>query len=179
MKKNDKEKGKEAESGRKRKRVEEDNKVETQESWRAFVMAWMMKIDATLDGLVRKNEGLKKEVREMQRENIEDWREYFWEVRKVRKDMRVMEKWVRWIVECVEEKKSEEESEDGLEDGETRQDKGNEKLEEKSEETEKEMEAEGEKKMEDKMETDKETEKKAEEEKTEEEKGDRDVEMVE
>ena len=58
-------------------------------------MAWMMKMDATLSGLVKENEELKKEVREMWRENMEDWREYFQEVGKVRKDMRVMERWVR------------------------------------------------------------------------------------
>ena len=52
-----------------------------------------MKMDSTLDGLVKENEELRKEVREMQRENMEDQREYFWEVGKVRKDMRVMERW--------------------------------------------------------------------------------------
>ena len=56
----------------------------------------MMKMDVTLGGLVRENEELKKEVREMWRENMEDQKEYFQEVGKVRKDMRVMEWWVRW-----------------------------------------------------------------------------------
>ena len=65
-------------------------------------MARMMKMDVTLNGLsglVKENEELKKEIREMQRENMEDRREYFQEVEKVRKDLRVMEWWVRWIVE--------------------------------------------------------------------------------
>ena len=124
-KKNEKGKGKETESRRKRKRVEEDKEddeyeeVKTQESWRAFVMAQMMKMDAMLNGLsglVKENkEELKKEIREMWRKNMEDRREYFWKVGKVRKDIRVMEWWVRQIVEWVEDKKLEEESEDELE----------------------------------------------------------------
>ena len=77
VKKNDKGKGKEVESGRKRKRVEEDDedeydRVEMQESGRAFVLAQIIKMDEILDGLVRENEELKKEVREMRRENMED-----------------------------------------------------------------------------------------------------------
>ena len=71
----------------------------------------MMKMDLTLEGLVRENEELWKEVREMRKENTEDRQEYFREVGKVQMDTRVMEKWVRRIVEWVEEKKLEEESE--------------------------------------------------------------------
>ena len=181
------EKGKGWKNRRKWKRVEEDNdddykEAELQESWRAFVMAQMMKMDSMLDRLVKENEELRKEVREMQRANTEDWREYFWEVGKVRKDMRVMERWVRRIVEWVEDKKLEKESEgkseDRLEDGEMRQEMEIQELEKKNEETEKEIEAKGEKKMGDEMVTDKETEEKAEEEKTVEEKRDGDVEML-
>ena len=54
VKKNDKGKGKEVESGRKRKRVEEDDedeydRVEMQESGRAFVLAQIIKMDEILD----------------------------------------------------------------------------------------------------------------------------------
>ena len=150
-KKNEKGKGMETENRKKWKRDKddyeddevEDRVMEMEENWRSFVMTRMIRMDVALEGLAKENVELKKEVREMQRENMEDWREYFWEVGKVRKDIRVMENWVRQIVEWVQEKKSEEESEEESEDGEMREKEEIQELEEKSEEMEKEMEAEG------------------------------------
>ena len=79
---NKKGKGKGLESEKKWKRVEDDNdneyeEVELKESWRAFVMAWMMWMDAMLEGLARENAELRKEEKEMWMENMEDRQEYF------------------------------------------------------------------------------------------------------
>ena len=147
----------------------EDEELESEGSWRAFVTAQMMKTDVALGSLAEENTELREEVREMRKESTEDQREYFWEVGRIRKDVRVMESWVQQILKWVEEKNSEEELEEelGLESG-------NREIEEKEKEDEGEMESE-EKSVEVKEET--EVEKKVEEEKTEEEKGDGDVEM--
>ena len=133
----------------------EDGDMVMEWSWREFVMARMMRMDA-----------MPREVKEMQRENMENRQEYFREVGKVQKDVRV-----RQIVEWVEEKKSDEEPEEELED----------RLEDGEKEEEVEMElkemieeaedgAETGNKMELEVEMEKETEEKT---------GDRDVEMEE
>lgn len=62
-------------------------------------MACMMRMDAMLKGLARENVELRREVKEMQMENMEDRWEYFREVERVGKDVRVIENWVRRIVE--------------------------------------------------------------------------------
>ena len=90
----------------------QDREIESEGSWRSFMMVCMMKMDNVLKGLVRENEELQKEVREMWKENTEDRWEFFREVGKVWMDTRVMDKWVRRIVEWVEDKKLEEESEE-------------------------------------------------------------------
>lgn len=105
----DKGKGKGLESGKKWKRVEDEDddeyeEVELEGSWRAFVMAQMMQMDAMLGSLIKENEELRREVWEMWKENMEDRREYLREVGRIRKDVRVMESWVQQIVKWVEEK---------------------------------------------------------------------------
>ena len=118
-------------------------------SWREFVAARMMRMDAMLEGLTR-------DAKEMWRENTEDRQEYFRKVGKVQMDVRV-----RRIVEWVEEKKSDEELEDKLENGLEDEEKeaeaemeSEEKVEEVEDgvETEKNLELEGEKKTEKEME---------------------------
>lgn len=61
----------------------EDGEMELEGSWREFVMAQIMRMDMLLEGLVRETAELRKEVKEMWKENTEDRQEYFREVRKV------------------------------------------------------------------------------------------------
>ena len=94
-KKNRKGKEKEKESRKKWKRDKEeeekdkavdDKEIELEENWQGFMMAGMMKMGLALERVLRENEELQKEIREMRRENTEDRQKYFREVRKVWKD---------------------------------------------------------------------------------------------
>ena len=170
-KKGKKGKGKEKEGGRKWKRDDEeeedeedaeDGVLEMEANWWSFVTTRMVTMSLAVEKLQAENEMLWEEVRDMRQENTEDRRDFIREVREVQKDTRMMEAWMRKIVEWIMEKESEErlearsetESETEMEDRETGHGEESEKKETQEEEmgmgTEKgkELESEGNKGME-------------------------------
>ena len=82
--KNEKGKGKEKENGRKWRRMEEDvdedkgdgdakEELESEAMWWSFVTARMVTMSMALEKLMEENAELRREIKEMRRENTEDW----------------------------------------------------------------------------------------------------------
>ena len=98
--KNEKGKGKEKENGRKWRRMEEDvdgdakEELESEVMWWSFVTTRMVTMSMALEKLTEENAELRREIKEMRRENTEDWGDFFKEVREVQKDTRMLEGWM-------------------------------------------------------------------------------------
>ena len=69
----------------------EEEEIESEAMWWSFVTTRMVTMSMALEKLMEENAELRREIKEMRRENIENWGNYFKEVREVQKDMRMME----------------------------------------------------------------------------------------